>query len=137
MAWFLTDGAYGVTAALGPLRLPVLLGAGVSMYLGWNLGTALGSAAGQALPDPRQLGIDFVVPLTFLAVLVPLVRTRTAALVALVAGVATLLLARLVPGGIAVLGAGLLGIAAGAWQTRHDRQPPAGGAAADRDAGAR
>src|SRR5919202_3789021 len=104
-AWFLTDGAYGVSAALGPLRLPTLLGAGVSMYLGWNLGTALGSALGQALPDPHGLGIDFVVPLAFLAVLVPLLRTRRALLVALVAAAATLILGRLGPSGLAVLGA--------------------------------
>jgi predicted branched-subunit amino acid permease len=124
-AWFLTDGAYGIAAACGPLRLPVLLGAGVSMYTAWNAGTALGSVLGAVVPDLRRLGVDFVVPLTFLAVLVPLVRTRTAALVALVAGATALLLARLVPGGVAVLGAGLVGSAAGAWRTRRDGEVPA------------
>ena len=124
-AWFLTDGAYGIAVARGPLRLPVLLGAGVSMYTAWNAGTALGSVLGTAVPDLRQLGVDFVVPLTFLAVLVPLVRTRTAALVALVAGATALLLAWLVPGGVAVLGAGLVGSAVGAWRTRRDDGLPA------------
>ncbi len=123
-ACFLTDGAYGVSAALGPLRLPTLLGAGVSMYLGWNLGSGLGSAVGYALPDPWALGIDFVVPLAFLAVLVPLLRTRAALLVALSAAVATLLLARLVPSGAAVLGGGVLGCAIGAWWTHTE---PRGG----------
>lgn len=117
-AFFLTDGAFGIAAALGRLRLPAILGAGVSMFLGWNLGTILGVAIGRALPDPRRLGLDFVVTLSFLAVLVPLIRTRTAAIVALVAGLATLLLVRIVPSGVAVLGAGLAGCIAGALASR-------------------
>jgi predicted branched-subunit amino acid permease len=133
-AWFLTDGAYGVALGAGPLRLPILLGAGVSMYVGWNLGTAIGAAAVHALPDPRRLGADFVVPLTFLAVLIPLVRTRAAALAALVAGAATLLLAWLAPS-VAVLGAGLAGSAAGAWWAHRD--PRGAGARPSADGGAR
>ena len=43
-AMFLTDGAYGIAVGAGPLRLPVLLGTGVSMFVAWNLGTALGTA---------------------------------------------------------------------------------------------
>ena len=118
-AFFLTDGAFGIAATLGRLRLPALIGAGVSMFLGWNIGTMLGMALGRALPDPRRLGLDFVVTLTFLAVLVPLVRTRATVLVALVAGVATLLLVQVVPSGVAVLGAGLAGCVAGALASRE------------------
>lgn len=118
-AWFLTDAAYGVAAARGPLRLPVLLGAGASMYLAWNLGTALGAMAGHVVPGPRRLGLDFVATLAFLAVLVPLVRSRTAGLAVLVAGVASIALLPLLPGGIAALGAGIAGSAAGAlWASR-------------------
>jgi predicted branched-subunit amino acid permease len=117
-AYFLTDGAYGVALTGGRLTLPRLVGAGVSMFVAWNLGTALGATAVHALPDLQRLGVDFVVPLTFLAVLVPLVRTRAAVLSALVAGVATLLLGWLAPGGMVVLGAGLAGSAVGAWWSR-------------------
>src|SRR5207247_7710030 len=104
-AYLLTDGAYGVALAVGRLRLPVLLGAGLSMFVGWNAGTALGALGGQALPDPGRFGVDFVAPLTYLAVLVPLVCSRAALLAALVAGAAALLLTKLAPGGLAVLGA--------------------------------
>ena len=117
-AFFLTDGAFGIAAAQGRLRLPALLGAGVSMFAGWTLGTLLGVVLGRALPDPRGLGLDFVVTLSFLAVLVPLVRTRATVLVALVAGVAMLLLAQVAPSGVAVLGAGLAGCVAGAVTSR-------------------
>jgi predicted branched-subunit amino acid permease len=118
-AWFLTDGAFGVAAGQGRLRLPILLGAGVSMYVAWNTGTALGILAGQAVPDPRRAGLDLLVPLAFLAVLIPLLRGRAALLAALVAAAAMLLLSSLVPSGVAVLGAGGLGSAAGAWWSRR------------------
>jgi len=114
-AGFLTEGAYGVAVGSGRLTLPGLIGAGASMYVAWNLGTALGVSVGDAIPNPRGIGIDLVAPLTFLAVLVPLVRARPAAVTALVAGATVLLLARIVPTGVAVLGAGLAGSIAGAW----------------------
>jgi predicted branched-subunit amino acid permease len=132
-AWFLTDGAFGVAAARGRLRLPVLLGAGGSMYVAWNAGTGLGLAAGHALPDPRQLGLDVVAPLAFLAVLVPLLQTRMAVLVALAAGATALLLTRLAPVGVAVLAAGVIGSAVAARRARPERTIPAGGAESARE----
>jgi predicted branched-subunit amino acid permease len=123
-AWLLTDGAYGVSLGVGPLRLAVLLGAGASMYSGWNIGTALGAGLGAILPGPDAFGIDLVAPLAFLAVLVPLVRGRPALLVAVVAGITALILARIAPGGAAVLGAGLVGCGVGAWLTRGEETSP-------------
>ncbi len=124
-AYFLTDGTYGVALTSDRLTLPRLVGAGVSMFAAWNIGTALGATAMHTLPDLWQLGVDVIVPLTFLAVLVPRVRTRAAALTALVAGVVTLLLIRLAPGSIVVLGASLAGSAVGAWWSRRTHTVPA------------
>ena len=122
-AGFLTEGAYGVAVGSGRLTLPGLIGAGVSMYAAWNLGTALGVTAGDAIPNPRGIGIDLVAPLTFLAVLVPLVRTRPAVVTVLMAGSTVLLLTQIVPTGVAVLGAGLGGSLAGAWAAgQHSNQ---------------
>jgi branched chain amino acid efflux pump len=132
-AWFLTDGAFGVAAARGRLRLPVLLGAGVSMYVAWNAGTGLGLAAGHALPDAHRLGLDIVAPLAFVAVLVPLLRTRTAVLVALAAGATMLLLTRLAPVGVTVLAAGVVGSAVGARRAPPEQTIPARGAAGARE----
>ena len=53
-------------------------------------------------------------------------RTRAAALTALVAGAATLLLGLLAPSGVVLLGAGLAGSAAGAWWAHRDRPSPGG-----------
>jgi predicted branched-subunit amino acid permease len=125
VAWLLTDGAYGVAAARVPLHLATLMGAGASMYAAWNLGTALGIAAGNTLVETRHLGLDLIVPLTFVAVLVPLLRTHAACLAGLTSALVALLLARLVPLGIAVLAAGLAGSTAGAWWARREKGRPA------------
>lgn len=117
-ACVLTDAAYGVALADGRARLPVLVAAGVSMLLGWNLGTAIGALVGAALPDPRRLGVDLVVTLTFLGVLIPLIRSRAALLAALAAGLTTLVLLSVAPS-VAVLGAGMVGGGVGAWCSRR------------------
>ncbi len=118
-AALLTDAAYAVTAAGRRFTLAGLIGAGASMYCAWNLGTALGLVVGHALPSSRRLGLDFVAPLMFLIVLVPLVRGRAALCAVAVAALFGWLLPQLVPAGVAVLGAGLAGSLAGAaWQNR-------------------
>jgi predicted branched-subunit amino acid permease len=117
-AFLLTDASYAVAAGGGRLSVPGLLGAGASMYLGWNLGTALGVAGGGVLPDPGRYGVELLVPLSFLAVLVPLLRTRAAVPTALAAGGTVLLLGRMAPGGVAMLGAGVAGSVVGAWWSR-------------------
>jgi predicted branched-subunit amino acid permease len=123
-AYFLTDGAFAIAVAGGRIRLPVLLGAGVSMFTAWNVGTFIGAGAGAILPDLGRFGVDFVAPLTFLAVLVPLVRSRPAVLTVLTAAATTLILTRFMPAGVSVLGAGLVGASVGAWSAgRLDREP--------------
>jgi predicted branched-subunit amino acid permease len=117
-AYLLTDGAYGVVVARGRLTLSGLAGAGVSMFVAWNAGTGIGAVAGDVVPDLRRLGVDFVAPLMFLVVLVPLLRGRAALVTALVAGVVALALVQLVPAGAVVLGAGLAGCVAGTWLGR-------------------
>lgn len=119
-AFVLTDAAFGIAAAPGRISEAVLLGAGVSMFAAWNAGTALGLLTEGALPNPAALGLDFLVPLTFLAVLVPAVRSRAGVLAVVVAGATALLLDRLGAGGAAVLAAGVAGSAAGAWVARGD-----------------
>jgi predicted branched-subunit amino acid permease len=126
-AYFLTDGAYGVASATGNLSVAGLVGTGVSMFVAWNLGTALAVAAGPILGNLGPLGVSLVTPLTFLALLVPLVRTRAAALTVLAAGTATLLLSPVAVGGLAVLGAAVTGSAAGAWWAERSGRPGAAG----------
>jgi 4-azaleucine resistance transporter AzlC len=121
-AAFLTDEAFGIVAARGERSFAFLLGAELSLFTTWNLATLAGAFLGSAIPDPEKLGIDAVFPLAFLALLVPLVRTRAELTVALTAGAAAWVAARELPGGIPVLVAGVAGSMLGAWLTRAE--PP-------------
>ena len=124
-AYVLTDGAFAIAVAGGRIRMPVLLGAGVSMFTAWNAGTLIGAAAGAILPDLSRFGVDFVAPLTFLAVLVPLLRSKPALLTLVVAAATTLVLTRVTTTGVAVLGAGLIGSVAGSWSAGYlERRSP-------------
>lgn len=117
-AYLLTDEAYGVSVARGARSFPFVLGTEVSLFLVWNAMTLVGSLVGGVIPDPERLGVDFVFPVAFLALLVPLLRQRIDIVVAVVAGVTAWLLAQWLPGGVPVLGAGASGALLGAWLTR-------------------
>lgn len=114
-AFFLTDEAYGVAAASRQHTFSFLLGAELSLFATWNLATAAGALIGAAIPDPRELGVDLIFPLAFLALLVPLLRTRLDVAVALVSGAAAYMLSRSLPGGLPVLGGAVLASLLGAW----------------------
>lgn len=96
LAYLLTDEAYA--AAIGTLmRRPqpahahwVLFGSGFALWAGWQVSTALGILLGQQLPDGLEL--DFALPLTFIAIVVPMVTTRAHGLAAAVAGASALAL---------------------------------------------
>lgn len=116
----LTDASFavaaGVSGAIERIRLPVLLGAGTSMWLGWNVGTLLGLTIGAQLPNSTALGLDLVVALAFACTMVPLLRTR-ADLAAAVTGAACMLIVRsMIPAtfnGLALVAAGLAGCIVG------------------------
>jgi 4-azaleucine resistance transporter AzlC len=117
-AFFLTDEAFGVVAAARERSFPFLLGAELSLFMMWNLATLAGFLLGAAIPDPEQLGVDLIFPLAFLALLVPLVRTRVELLVALASGALAFGLARALPGGLPILLTGIGGSLLGAFLTR-------------------
>lgn len=122
LSLLLTDGAFGIAAARQPLRHYVLIGAGVAMYLGWNIGTALGLTAGGGAPsgpgDPAASGLDFVVPLSFLAVLVPLIRDRATVVAVASAALVAIAVLQVAPIGVAILAAGVAGCVAGVYLSR-------------------
>jgi len=117
-AYFLTDEAFGVVAAREERSFPFLLGAELSLFAAWNTATLAGALAGGAIPDPGRLGIDVVFPLAFLALLVPLVRTRVELVVAVAAGALAYGLSDRLPGGLPILVTGVAGSLVGAWLTR-------------------
>ncbi len=61
------------------------MGSVVSLYLSFAAATLIGVFLGGRIPDPERLHLDVIFPLTFLALLLPLVRSRRALAIAVVA----------------------------------------------------
>lgn len=86
------------------------LGAGVTLWGTWQLGTLVGVLVGAQVPPSWSL--DFAVALTFIAIVVPNVRDRATAVAAVAAGT-TAVVARGLPYNTGLIAAALVGIAAG------------------------
>lgn len=50
------------------------LGVGLCMYVGWNIFTLLGVVLGKSIPGLDQLGLEFSIAATFIALITPVVR---------------------------------------------------------------
>ena len=98
------------------LRHWYFLGAGFTLWAGWQLSTAAGLLFGATIPAEWEL--DFAVPLTFIALLTLLLRERAGQAAALVAALGALAFAAL-PYKLGLVAAIVLGLAAGAWTVRR------------------
>jgi 4-azaleucine resistance transporter AzlC len=88
------------------------IGCNMSLYTCWPLSALVGVLLGSAIPDPAAYGLELVFPLTFIGLLVPLLRERANRLVALIAAALTVAGALWLPGSWYVLlaGAGASGL---------------------------
>jgi predicted branched-subunit amino acid permease len=131
LSYVLVDEVYGVVVgrmlAL-PLRqrLRYMLGSGTTLWVAWQLSTLVGILIGARIPAGWSL--DFAATLTFIALLVPLLRDRALIGAALVAGVvaALTLAAPLKLGLVAAAIAGIIvGMALDRWLPRREDAKPA------------
>jgi 4-azaleucine resistance transporter AzlC len=104
-AQLLVDESWALSNRDGRFDRQVMLGAGALLYVGWNAGTAIGVVAGDRLADPATLGLDAAFPALFLALVAPLLRTRTAVAAALLGAGIALALTPLTPAGVPVIAA--------------------------------
>jgi 4-azaleucine resistance transporter AzlC len=116
LSYLLTDEAYAVTITHYqrtqdyPYRHWYFLGAGVALWGTWQISTAAGIILGAQIPASWSL--DFALPLTFIALVVPALRDRGGIAAALVGGIAAVFAVRL-PLKLGLVAAILIGIAAG------------------------
>lgn len=122
-AHLLTDESFGMHVAHGRGRPAFLIGAGLSLFLVWNLATLAGALLAHALPDPTAIGLDIVFPLAFLALLVPLLRDRATVAVAGVAALGTWTLGHWLEPGLALMSAAAAAAACGAALRRPASEP--------------
>jgi 4-azaleucine resistance transporter AzlC len=117
LAYLMTDEAFAVSILRYDQdggRTPYLhwyyLGSGLTLWSSWQVSTALGLVFGSQIPS--GWGLEFAIPLTFIALVVPVVRDRPAAAAALGAAGMAVLLAGL-PLKLGLVAAALVGIGAG------------------------
>jgi len=116
LAYLLTDEAYAAAIIhyeeeeLTPTSHWFFLGAGFSLWFTWQVSTALGIFLGAAIPESWPL--DFALPLTFIAMVVPVLKDRPVIAAALSAGLVALLAFSL-PYKLGLILAALIGITVG------------------------
>jgi 4-azaleucine resistance transporter AzlC len=105
-AQLIVDESWALSARPdGTFDRRILLGAGLMLYVGWVLGTALGVLGGGFLGDPERLGLDAAFPALFLALLVGQLRTPRAVAAAVAGGSIALVLLPFTPPGVPIIAA--------------------------------
>jgi 4-azaleucine resistance transporter AzlC len=84
--------------------------AGLSIFVFWQLGTAVGTVAGGVLGDPRSLGLDAAFPAGILALLASRLGARSAQVAAAGGAAAALATTPLLPAGAPILVAACAGL---------------------------
>lgn len=118
LGFWLTDESYVIVinrylaADASPYKHWFFFGSALSMYLNWQLCTYIGVRAGQALHDPGRWGLDFAMSVTFLGMLIPMLRNRATIICVVVAGVSSILFYGL-PNKLGLIVAALLAVALG------------------------
>jgi len=116
LSYLLTDEAYAVTITHfnqdgeSTNRHWYFLGAGLTLWTSWQVSTAVGIFIGAQIPASWPLG--FILPLTFIALVVPALKDRASVAAAVVAGVIGLV-AMNFPYKLGLMAAALIGIFAG------------------------
>ncbi|MEO8354613.1 MAG: AzlC family ABC transporter permease [Chloroflexota bacterium] len=127
LSYLLTDEAYAPSVlhyekeGVTPYGHWFFLGAGFALWFIWQVSTALGIFLGSAIPESWSL--DFALPLTFIAMVVPVLKDRPAIAASLSAG-AVALLAFSLPYRSGLILAALAGIAVGTFL--EERKSPGG-----------
>ena len=126
LAYLLTDEAYAAAIPHILVVAPnssrsaqahwILFGSGFGLWAGWQLATLGGVLIGAQLPS--NLDLDFALPLTFIAIVVPLIDSRARLLAAVTAGAAAVAMAAM-PYKLGLFVAAMAGLVAGAAMPRR------------------
>ena len=94
LAYLLTDEAYAVSikryvnAPHNPFMHYHLLGSGLLLFIVWQCSTLAGIVLGTAIP--KELALGFAIPLSFMAIVIPLLTSKPQIITALSAAVIAL-----------------------------------------------
>ena len=102
LSYLLTDEAYAVTVVRyqkedtlpgGDYRHWFFLGAGLTLWTGWQISTATGIFLGMEVP--KSWSLDYTLVLTFIGIVIPTLKDRANILTALAAGLVAVVFAGL------------------------------------------
>jgi 4-azaleucine resistance transporter AzlC len=127
LAFWLTDETFAVAVHRFQKTDPSTckhwyqLGSSIAMYLSWQVWCFIGLVLGNRIPDASNWGLDVAMPLTFIGMIIPFVKTIPMAVCALTAG-ATSLLTLAMPYKLGIIASALAGITAGLTAERAARK---------------
>ena len=129
LGYMLTDESFVVTSTHynqpGDLKYRhwYFLGSNLGMFIPWQISTWIGIFAGTLIPDPARLGFDFAMSVTFIGMLVPLIKNRPILAAVVVASIVAVLTFSM-PNKIGLIIAALSGVAAGVIAEALSGAPP-------------
>ena len=101
LAFLMVDESYAITIdriAKHGYSASHQLGASSALFAAWAAATVAGVLIGEYIPDPLAWGLDFALPATFLAMLIPRLDSRASLIVCIVAAVVAVGAALYLPG---------------------------------------
>lgn len=130
-SYLLTDQGFAVTVSragrpgrrgrrTGRAPFSYYMGASIALWTTWQLGTFAGIVLGSVVPP--SWGLDFTIPLMFLALLAPTLKNRAAWTAAIAAG-AVAVAGRDLPNNLGLMAGALAGVVAGLLADRPGAKP--------------
>jgi 4-azaleucine resistance transporter AzlC len=121
LGYMLVDQNYASTMTEGRHRddvdvIAYYAGGGIALWIVWQIASIAGAVLGPFIP--ASWGLEFAVPLVFLAMLAPAMKDRTAVGVAIVTGIAAAVFVPLLPLQSGLIVAIVTGMGYGAWMDR-------------------
>jgi len=127
LAFWLTDDTFAVTVHrfqqgdASAEKHWYQLGSSLAMYLNWQFWCWSGLILGQKIPNASEWGLDVAMPITFIGMIIPFVKTIPMAVCVLTAGTASLLTLTL-PYKLGIVVSAFAGIAAGLMTERNRKK---------------
>lgn len=118
LAFWLTDESFVVVVGRygkddnSPYKHWYYFGSALLMYVNWQLCTLIGVVAGQSIPDMSSWGLDFALYVTFIGMLIPLIKNRPMLIATVVAGLSAVAFYDL-PNKLGLFVAAVVGVVAG------------------------
>lgn len=116
LAFLLTDEMFAVAEnkerSLGYFSVDYALISGFTFYLIWNLSTLAGIVAGSNIPNLEALGLEFAIAATFIAMVVPNIKSKPILVAVLVSTISSVIF-HIYEMSNGLLFSGLIGMCAG------------------------